>query len=609
MKSWWKVGLAVAFLVALAVGIPAAIAQQIPNPDTLIEATAGDTDTLDPIHAYDTASGEIIFQIYENLIRYKGPSVKEFEPELATKWEVSPDGMTYTFTIRSGVTFHEGGVLTPEDVEYSFERIMIHSHPDSPAWIILEDLLGVYDLQELADAGKSDAEICQMVQNAVTVEGDKVIFHLAAPSATFLARIAHGASWGAIEDKEWVIAQGGWPGTCDNWRDYYYVEKENLPLHTKANGTGPFKLERWTPEVETVLVANDTYWAGAIQKVRRVVRQVVNEYSTRKLMLEKGDADIIYVPRQYTHEVEGTPGVRTIKYLPQLVNEAVFFNYDIVVEGNPNIGSGKLDGQGIPGDFFTDIHVRKGFNYCFDWDRFITEVYLGEAAQSHGPIPSSLPYFNPAQETYHFDPEQAASELKQAWGGQLWANGMKFTLLYNTGNEMRRVAAEIIESCIESLNPNFSVEVRGEPWPTYLDNFRGRRLPLWIIGWLADFPDPHNFVHPYMHSHGAFAYRQRLSKIANYDELIEAAAKEVNPARRQQLYFELQKKAYEDAIDIFLDDSLGRNWQRCWVDGYSYNPMWPGLNYYILGKKAGGRPQIELIQSVYPGVQMDEWCE
>jgi len=722
----------------LAVVIPSAIAQvEVPNPDTLVEVTIGDTDTLDPVHAYDTASGEILFHIYDNLIAYKGPSLKEFVPMLATEWKVSPDGKTYTFTIRKGVKFHNGDVLTPDDVAYSFQRVLIHSHPDSPAWIYLEDLLGVYDLQELADAGKTDAEICEMVKNAVKVDGDKVIFQLVAPSATFLSRIAQPSSWGVITDKKWVIEQGGWDGSCETWRQFYQIEKENLPLHTKANGTGPFKLDRWTAEVETVLVRNDDYWGGPA-KLARVIRMVNPEFGTRKLMLEKGDADIIAVPRQFTPQMEGTPGVRTLKYLPGVFNEAVFFNYDVPVEGNPNVGSGKLDGQGIPGDFFTDIHIRKAFNYCFDWKRFIDEVYLGEAKQSRGPIPSSLPYYNPDQPVYSYDLEKAAEEFKLAWGrpvvrlaadgetdvspegandlhialsgltditywwtkdgerigdakdvllaeifnvgfnpstrGQqggflwlkykgvedaapaeandlhiklkvgapigvtywwtkdgepvgpkqkikaiaidlsldlvesIWDTGFKFTSIYNVGNEMRRVAAEILEACAESLNPKFSVEVRGEPWPTYLDNFRKRRIPFWIIGWLADFPDPHNFVHPYMHSHGAFAYRQRLSKIANYDELIEAAAKEINPAKRQELYYELQKRAYEDAIDIFLDDAQGRHWQRCWVDGYLYNPMWPGLNYYLLAKKADGKPQLEAIQALYPEVQMDEWC-
>ena len=585
----------------------------IRNPSIFVQADTGGPDTLDPVHAYDTASGQVIFNVYENLIAYAGPTVGEFVPLLAEEVpsvengliELTPEGgMRITFPIRRGVRFHNGNPLTPEDVAYSFRRLLVHSHPDSPAWILLEELLGVNDLGDLAEE-VGDAEACRRVLEAVRVEGQNVVFTLLRPSATFLARIAHGSSWGAITDKEFVVERGGWDENCDSWRDYYQVEKADLPLHNVANGTGPFKLERWIPGEEVVLVRNESYWREPA-RLEKVIIKVVEEFGTRKLMLEQGDADIITVDPQFISQMEGLPGVRTVYNLPTISNTAIFFNYDIPVEGNPNVGSGRLDGEGIPPDFFTDIHVRKGFNYAFNWEFYIRDVMLGEAAQARGPIPSSLPYFNPENPVYAYDPAKAEEHFRKAWDGELWEKGFSFTVIYNAGNESRRQAAEILKYGLERINPKFRVEVRAEPWPTFLDNFRARRIPLFIIGWLADFPDPHNFVHPYMHSQGAFAARQSLAQIADYDDLIDRAARETDPEKRRELYYELQRRAYEDAIDIFLVDPYGRHWERTWVNGWLYNPMWPGTNFYLLSKDLRGRVDPRIFEA-YPQAQLAEW--
>ncbi len=90
---------------------------EVKNPDTFIQATIGDVDSLDPVYVYDTASGEQIQAIYEPLIWYDGASTSQFVPVLATEWTISPDGKTYRFKIRQGVKFHNGNDPTPEDVE------------------------------------------------------------------------------------------------------------------------------------------------------------------------------------------------------------------------------------------------------------------------------------------------------------------------------------------------------------------------------------------------------------------------------------------------------------------------------------------------------------
>lgn len=95
---------------------PIIVKPPIKNPDTYIQATIGDVTSLDPAWAYDTASVQVLLNIYETLIFFKGGSATEFEPRLATEWVISPNGKEYRFKIRKGVKSHDGTVLTPSDV-------------------------------------------------------------------------------------------------------------------------------------------------------------------------------------------------------------------------------------------------------------------------------------------------------------------------------------------------------------------------------------------------------------------------------------------------------------------------------------------------------------
>jgi len=144
---WRKLSLALTV-----VGVVALVAwPQIKNPDTLIEVTIGDLETLDPAWHYDTASATAIFNMYETLVFYDREHVDKFIPLLAESWTVSPDGLVYTFVIRKGIKFHAGGDLTPEDVVYSFQRALIQDRSGGPIHMITEPLFDVASIGELVE--------------------------------------------------------------------------------------------------------------------------------------------------------------------------------------------------------------------------------------------------------------------------------------------------------------------------------------------------------------------------------------------------------------------------------------------------------------------------
>ncbi len=586
----------------------------VKNPDTIIEVVPSDINTLDPHFAYDTASNEVIYNVYENLIAYKGESVKEFVPLLAAKVPsvenglIRDGGKTYIFPIRKGVKFHNGYELTPEDVAYSIKRCMILDRAGGPSWMLLDPLLGYESLEDLVKVKtgvkkwddlftkdgklkpqykKAMMEIYNMIDKAVEVKGDKVIFHLVKPFPPFLSILAQGASWSAILSKKWCAEQGCWPGTPDEWWKYHDPQKEDDPIYSKMNGTGPFKLVEWKKGQYVKLERNDNYWRKPA-KIRYVIIKRVDEWATRRMLLERGDADMVYVPRQYLPQVEKMKGVRIIRRLPTLTMQAAFFNFNIRVKGNPNVGSGKLDGNGIPSDFFSDIHVRKGFCYLFDWKTYIKDVWGGDALHPTGVIPKGLLGYNPNGPRYHFDLKKAKEEFMKAWHGEVWEKGFKFTILYNAGNEQRKVAAEMIARNARRLNPKFKIEVRGVQWSTYLSQLTKGDLTIFLIGWLADFPDPHNFVQPFLGSRGAFMGYQGKNAVElaekEFDPLIKKAMQTTDPKEREKLYFELQKREYEYAPHILLYQAMGTHVERTWVKGWYYNPMRPGQDFYSLWK-------------------------
>jgi ABC-type transport system substrate-binding protein len=298
------------------------------NPNAIIMDTIGDIDTFDPALAYDTASNEIIQNTYETLIFYDGIAAEKFVPMLAESWTVSDDGTVWTFKIRTGVKFHEGGDMTPSDVAYSFQRALLQGGTASPMWLETEPFFGVgiddisllvdpegslYDDQEALAAFDPAALVAACEKTKAVIVADDaagtVTMTLAQAWGPFLPTIAN--TWGAVMDKEWVAEQGGWDGSCDTWQNYYAMVSADDPFTPIINGTGPYKLDHRTPGTETVLVRFDGYW-GAPAKVERVTMRIIPEWGTRFAELQAGDADIVDVPVENRSQPDAMVGVFSV---------------------------------------------------------------------------------------------------------------------------------------------------------------------------------------------------------------------------------------------------------------------------------------------------------
>ncbi len=561
--------------------------QAVKNPDTLILVRFGDPESLDPAYQYDTASGEIeLWHIYETLIMFNGSSTGQFVPMLATEVPslanggISKDGKTYTFKLRDGVKFHDGTPMTAEDVKYSLLRFMFMDRDGGPSWILLSPILGVEETRD--DKGTLKADLFTKADQAIKASGNALTITLKEPFAPFLSIMAQ---WSMVINKKWAMAQGDWNGTTAGLAKLNNPKKpEDTTLFSKANGTGPFKLAQWDRQSrQVILERNDNYWQKPAA-LKRVIYRVVEDFSPRRLMLQQGDADIITVGRPEQSQVEGLAGVRIIDDLTRLANIGIFMNLNIDTSGgNPDVGSGRLDGNGVPADFFADVNVRRGIAQAFDYQTAIRDCYRGKASVGHGPVPKGMFGYNPSQKWYAFDASKAASAFREARGGQIWNTGFKFTVAFNSGNTGRQCAAQVLKVGVESLNPKFRVDVRGITWAQYLSLYRQKKLPMWIIGWGADYPDADNFVTPFLLSTGTYSAAQSY-KNPEVDKLVTDGRSVTDPAKRRAIYYKLQEIAYNDVPTLWLDQ-VELMVMRSWVRGWYWNPAFFGPYVYPMSKQ------------------------
>jgi len=568
------------FLLAAVLAFPAAAAE-IKNPDTFVYATIGDPDSIDPAWSYDAPSHNIVANVYEHLVVFKGGglSIKDLEPRLAEKVPtkanglVSADGLTYRFPIRKGVKFHDGTILTPEDVRYSLLRFMLVDRAGGPSSLLLEPIMGVNGTRSGA---KFDPTIPERAFRAVSVEKNEVVIRLAKPFAPFLTVLT---GYGEILSKDFAVKNGQWDGAAATAEKYNDPRREAMIPNDKANGTGPFKLERFDKtNKQTILVRHDGYWRGPA-RLAKVVIKVVDDFNTRKLMLQAGDADAVYGPQMYFPQLKAVEGAEVIDGLATLERSSIlFFTFKMSPTANSNIGSGKLDGQGVPPDFFSDKDIRKGFAFSIDYDGYIKDILRGKGKRTAAVIPASLPGGSDPKPQFALDPKKAEAHFRKAWGGQVWEKGFKVSFVYNTGSASAQAIAQMIKRNVESLNPKFRVDLRMIQWSTYLEQAQANKIPLFLAAWAADYPDAHNFAFPIAHSAGYYPGKQGY-KNPEIDALIEKAVTEGDENKRASLYKKMQALVDEDVPHVMLAEGARYRTQRTWVKGFIFRPTFPDMPY------------------------------
>ena len=533
--------------------------------------TYSDLRTLDPAVAYDETSYQRILNIYEPLIFFDGSKTDTFIPVLAINVPslknkcISADGKMYTFTINNNVTFHDGQYLSAEDVVYSFKRNMITDPVSGPMWMLLEALTGFRSTRN--NDGQIDVQVIFKINQCIKALENKVVFQLPKPYPPFLCLLSQASS--VILSKSWAISKGCWDGNIDNALKFNNPKPGTEPLHHVCNGTGAYRKKSWKPSHQFVFERFEQYW-GSKPFFKTAIVKCIKEWSTRKLMLQNGDAHRVSIDAPYFESVKKMSGINWTS-VPQLSVSCAFFCQKVRFPGNDTIGSGCLDGKGIPPNFFSDIHARKAFLHLFDRNSYKKEVFNGEAIVPSSPNINGLP-FQTNVPVYEFDLDKARYHLKKAWGGKVWKEGFYMVLAYNSGNEMRGVAAQMLAENLMQIHPKCRIDVRQVDWKDYLIGYRQYEYPIFITGWVADFPDPHNFLYPFMHSQGNYGHLMGVSDV-EIDQLCNKGIQTSHTLEREHIYHKLQHLWYERAFGLILYQQVNLRVYRSEITGDIPNPM------------------------------------
>lgn len=582
--------------------------------------------TLDPAVASDEGSLDLLYNVVEPLLYPEPGEAGSFLPLLATDWEIANNGRRYTFTLRPNVTFSNGNTLTPSDVAYSIQRAILLSPAGGPQGLLLEPLLGyksgdvTEDIEGGSYAGDREAllantpeealqEVCEQVQAAVVAddEAGTLTFNLAQSWAPFLATLSRPVA--AAVDREWAVEQGTWDGDCKTWQQWYAPAEGETALATTALGTGPYVLDRWTPGKEYVLVANEEYWRSEGNAMweggpsGRPAIGIVTVYYQPQLeqrweMVRSGEIETAALPAASRLATEQWVGsrcdwrsqrcaetdnpeapLRRYANLPRPGQGALFFNFNIEVEENAFIGSGRLDGNGIPPDFFDDVHVRRAFAHCFDAEQFVVEA-LASNGVAHGSLIPAFLRGEPGPTPGTSNLEQCAEELTLAWDGDAAANGFRLQVPFAAGDLMQQVAATILQENLQRVSDAYNLEIVGLSSARYGQALEERRLPLATFTWRPELPDPHAWAAPAFEEQPAAFQRLPLALREQFDAVIAAGAGATDREGRAQVYAILDQLAEETAAYLHLPQPAGQIYQQRWVAKWFYHPAVPHPYYY-----------------------------
>jgi len=485
-RKYITIALMLAMTFSIFLPLSSVSAVGIPNANTIYYATIGTPETVDPHWAYDTASGEIIQNIYEPLCMFDKLDPSSYVGAVADTWPgygtpgnvlvpsppdpTAPIGtnQTWYFHIRTGVQWQNPiyGTVTPADVEYSFERGMLFDHTNGPMWMLYEPLLGGassydYDITN-ATGGDPDGDIqpsefvtlYAAVTGAIGSNSTHAWFNLVASYAPFQQILSQ--TWSVIMSKQWSIATGLWnPTVVDLYTEFkrQWDPPSPGPLMNpaKAMGSGPYKLDAMDEDPNTGFFRLARFanfhglWPapGAASYAEYVVTKSVNEWANRKAQFLSTDpnlqADFAVIPRSNVPEIHDggdkdaavLPGFTYWQPVaPSQALDAIYYTYTIAADSAyiPKMG------LNFKADLMTDRHFRLAMSYVFNFTTYINDVMLGEAIQSPFCAPPGTLYYNGSKPMYGIDLVKAQQHLDLAWGGALKTQGLTMQFTYNIGN-------------------------------------------------------------------------------------------------------------------------------------------------------------------------------
>lgn len=489
----------------------------VPTPrgaQTLTIAGGRAPDTLDPALVGDVDSAFLAHQIFRGLVRLDGQL--QPVPDLAARIDVSSDALTYTFTLRDNATFQDGKPITAEDVRYSLERATDRALAGSAGG----RLPGQTYLNDIAGAAEKFAGKATQLRGLTVVDARTIRITLDAPKVYFLMKLSHPVS--SIVDRANVTSGGAW------WR--------------KPNGSGPFSVSSLSAS-SLVLKRYDRYYGGApiLETVTVLLGQAAGEPMN---LYEGGKIDFTQVPVSSVDRVlvANSPLRAQLTVTPSLSLTYIGFNVTLPP--------------------FDDPAVRRAFAQALDREKIIRVTLGGKAVLAGGIVPPDVPGGPWNGNVLPYDLTAARAELQASRYGATIPKPLIYGASGSLGVIMRGVYARDLQ---------VQLEVIAIDWPEYLQGLSARRYPAFEISWIADYPDPENFLAVLFGTGGGENYTGYRNPAV--DRLLASAAVETDPGKRRQLYLDAQQLILNDAVVIPVSHSIDYTLVKPYVKGLVITSM------------------------------------
>ncbi|GIV95417.1 MAG: peptide ABC transporter substrate-binding protein [Herpetosiphonaceae bacterium] len=475
----------------------------------LILALGAELPTLDPAEVTDTTSALVTRQIFSGLVRLTNDL--EVEPDLAERWDISPDGRVYTFYLRPEARFADGTPILAEDIRWSLERAM--SPGRYAAATYLNDIEGALEKM----SGQADS-----VSGLRVIDDHTIEITLRAPNAVFLLKLTNSPAF--VVDRR-AVERGG-----SDWTD-------------EPNGSGPFML--YERNADGLLLRPNLYYYGRPAKLDQLTLLLGAAAASELVLYEQGKVDYAEVPYYALPRVAdpSNPLSRELVTVPALSLSYIGMNVNIPP--------------------FDDPKVRQAFSLLIDRERLVKSDGLETAVAARGFVPPTMPGANPDLPP---PPEPDVEEIKRLlaesrYGG---AENLPPIVGYTNGGSVA-LLGELLKETL-----GITMEVRTtETWGAYLQGLN--EYPMFDLSWIADYPDPENFLEALFGANSGSNHTGYNNP--QVEEIFAMARAEQDEQRRYELYQQAEQMILQDAPAIPLYHSVQYALVKPYVKGLVVTPQ------------------------------------
>jgi oligopeptide transport system substrate-binding protein len=495
---------------------------------------------LDPAVAFDTTSAEVGYQVYEQLVTYK-KNTYDIVGDLATNWEISPDGKTYTFHLRKGVKYSNGDPMVAQDFVAQLERILDKNMlpKPSPGSSFFYVISGAQDYFN----GKA-----KTISGVSAPDDSTLVIKLDKPQQFFLKILAM-PFLSAVDPK-------------------FVKDVGNAALDTtKAMGTGPFVLDT-NSQSQVVLKKNPTYWqkdasGNQLPYLDQVTMNITQDTQVDAMHWEQGQTAFM------SPWLIGGDGIPSSSY-PTIMNTP---KYSKLVMKQPEnslyylgLNSSKtINGKPNP---LSNVKVRQAIEYAFNRQQ-IVQLENNAVKGVNQPLPDTLPGYvqnlDPSAQ-YSYDTAKAKQLLTEAG----YPNGITVDF-WNRNSPDARKQDQAVQAMMKDAG--ITLNLHEVVWKDFLSKAMSGTAQMFQSGWQQDFPDASDFLNTLLNSTQAPENNMTMYSNKQVDDWLNQAQYSTDEQQRNDLYGKVINKVMSDAAWVPTTQTIGYACVSPWVHGFYTSPV------------------------------------